>query len=346
MEKIIVNTSASRSEILIGEKWEKVMELLPSKGVAIVTDENVFNFYGQKFPSFPVLKIPAGESSKMLKTIESLASQLLKNNIDRSGFILAIGGGVVCDIAGLLASVYMRGIRCGYVSTTLLAQVDASTGGKTGVDLGGVKNIIGTFRQPEFVICDPSVLVTLPDDEYLSGLAEMIKTAVIGDEELFDLINKQYSGILMRDPSLLSNLVTRSVRFKADVVSRDEKESGLRRILNFGHTFGHALETALSLKHGMAVASGMKLASHFSFEKNYIKNDELTKITGIIDKYQFPELAMPEPGLIENLIVHDKKKSGSGINFVFSAGIGKAVCKKISPIEIMHFYNNFREKNN
>jgi 3-dehydroquinate synthase len=345
LEKIIVNTSSFRSEILIGEKLDKVKELLPSKGVVIITDENVYNFYGQKFPGFPVLRIPAGESSKILKTIESLASQLLMSNIDRSGFILAIGGGVVCDIAGFLASVYMRGIRCGYVSTTLLSQVDASTGGKTGVDLGGVKNIIGTFRQPEFVICDPSMLVTLPDDEYLSGLAEIIKTAVIGDEELFDLINKQHSGILMRDPALLSMLITKSVRFKADVVSRDEKESGLRRVLNFGHTFGHALETTLSLKHGMAVAAGMKLAAHFSLVKNYIKEAELIKITDLIDKYQFPAISMPEPVLIENLIMHDKKKSGTGINFVFSAGIGKAVCKKTSAREIMDFYHNYREKN-
>ena len=181
MEKITIHTPGFRSEILVGERWDAVSGLLPEKGVIIITDDNVSRLYGDKFPKIPVFSLSPGEESKKLKVIEYLAEQLLQAGIDRSGFVLAVGGGVVCDIAGFLASVYMRGIRCGYVSSTLLSQVDASTGGKNGVNLGGTKNMLGTIRQPEFVICDPGMLQTLPDQEYLSGLAELIKTAVIGD---------------------------------------------------------------------------------------------------------------------------------------------------------------------
>ena len=211
-----------------------------------------------------------GEESKKLKVVEYLAEKLLAAGIDRTGFILAVGGGVVCDLAGFLASVYMRGIRCGYVSSSLLSQVDASTGGKNGVNLGGTKNILGIIRQPEFVICDTAMLLTLSDEEYLSGLAEMIKTAVIGDKELFELLEKNYGGIMDREYDLLTLLVAKSVRFKASVVTEDEMETGLRRILNFGHTFGHAIEMQTRIKHGFAVAAGMELATDFSYERGLI----------------------------------------------------------------------------
>ena len=248
--------------------------LLPENGVVIITDDTVKELYGDKFPDVPVFSILPGEGSKKLEVIEHLAGQLLEEGVDRTGFMLAIGGGVVCDIAGFLASVYMRGIRCGYVSTTLLSQVDASTGGKNGVNLGGTKNMIGTIRQPEFVICDPALLRSLPEQEYLSGLAELIKTAVIGDKELFELIEKSFDEIMSRNIDLLAELVAKSVRFKGMVVSEDEKETGIRRILNFGHTYGHAIEMQKGLKHGFAVASGMELATAFSYERKYIDRGE------------------------------------------------------------------------
>ena len=232
MEKITINTPGSRSVILVGEQWDSVTGWLPKDGVVIITDHTVKELYGDKFPVVPVFSMWPGEGSKRLAVIEHLAGQLLEAGVDRNGFVLAIGGGVVCDVAGFLASVYMRGIRCGYVSTTLLSQVDASMGGKNGVNLGATKNMIGTFRQPEFVICDPALLESLPEQEYLSGLAELIKTAVIGDIELFDLIENSFDKIMSRDIDLICDLVAKSVRFKAMVVSEDEKETGLRRILN------------------------------------------------------------------------------------------------------------------
>lgn len=338
MEKITVNIPGKKSEILVGERWQNVSGLLPEKGVVIISDENVSKLYGNRFPEFPVFNIKPGEDSKNLAVVQNLAEKLLNAGLDRSGMILAIGGGVVCDIAGFLASIYMRGIRCSYISTTLLSQVDASTGGKNGVDLGGAKNILGCFRQPDFVICDPSMLLTLTDEEYLSGLAEVIKTAVIGDKELFDLIEKHYAEIMNRDPVLLENLIAKSVKFKAAVVSEDEQENGIRKILNFGHTFGHVIEMHRSVRHGFAIAEGMVLSTMFSFEQRMIKSSEKERILDLIGKYGYKIPDSIPSEIVEKLVRHDKKKSDGEISFVFSGGIGNAVCKNIPVTEVMNFY--------
>lgn len=344
MEIIRINTQSGHSEIQIGSAWNLLPKLLPDKEVVILTDENVKRLYGSKFPHFPILTITPGEESKQLKEIDKLSHKLLEYGIDRSGFILGIGGGVVCDLAGFLASIYMRGIRCGYVSTSLLSQVDASTGGKTGVNLGGTKNILGTIRQPEFVICDPDMLSTLSESEYLSGLAELIKTAIISDSSLFKLIEDKKSEILGRNTLLMTELVAKCIKFKASVVTADEKETGLRRILNFGHTFGHAIEMQETMKHGFAVASGMELAAAFSAEKGLINKAEYDRIVqmllsfGLLNNYGIDENQM------RKLIMHDKKKSGAGINFVLIKGIGEAFFEIIPVETILGFYKRFSVK--
>jgi 3-dehydroquinate synthase len=342
LEKIVINTAGNRSEITVGVNWESVREMLPPGGVVIITDENVLKLYGNNFPDVPVISVPSGENSKSLTVVENLAEQLLSHGIDRSGFILAVGGGVVCDLAGFLSSVYMRGIGCGYVSTSLLSQVDASTGGKNGVNLAGIKNIIGVIRQPEFVLCDTGMLLTLPDEEFMSGMAELIKTAIIGDEQLFCMIEQNFDRIMKRDTELLTSLVARCVRFKAAVVTEDERETGLRKILNFGHTFGHAIEMYKSVKHGFAVASGMELATQWSLSRNLIDSSDANRIMSMIRRFGFrSEHDIPEEEL-KLLILHDKKKTGSGISFVFTTGIGKAETEKVSVEEIVDFYSRFR----
>lgn len=344
MEKIFINTPSTRSEILVGQPWESVKELLPESGVVIITDDNILKLYRKKFPDFPVLSIAPGEKSKKLSVVEKLASGLLELGIDRTGFVLAIGGGVVCDIAGFLASVYMRGIRCGFVSSSLLAQVDASTGGKNGVNLGSVKNMIGTIRQPEFVICDPEMLLTLPEDEFLSGLSELIKTAIIGDRVLFEIIEKSRNAIMKRSPEMLTMLITNAVNFKSMVVSEDEKEAGLRRILNFGHTFGHAIELERGIKHGFAVASGMELAAGFSSAKGYISSEEADRIISLLEHFGLLDHKYIPVNDMERLVAHDKKKTGSSLHFVFAEGIGQATVKKTEMAEIIAYYKNFRRK--
>ncbi len=232
----------------------------------------------------------------------------------------------------------MRGIRCGYVSTTLLSQVDASTGGKNGVNLGSTKNVLGCFKQPEFVICDQVMLQTLPEDEYFSGLAELIKTAVIGNDKLFDIIENNQSGILRRDPDLLSMLISMAVGFKASVVSEDEKESGLRRILNFGHTYGHAIEMYKSFRHGYAVASGMELAANFSCSRGLISKAEYDRIVSLLKAFKLLRRHDIPDNQITQLVLRDKKKAGNDIYFVFTSGIGNAVVEKIPLEDVVEFY--------
>jgi len=338
LEEIIVNTGGSESSIYAGYNWECVEKLLPEKAVIIITDNNVFNLYADRFPACPVLRLEPGEKIKQLSTIGYLAEELLKSGIDRSGFILGIGGGVICDITGFLASVFMRGVSFGFVSTSLLSQVDASTGGKNGVNLGEIKNVIGNFRQPEFVICDTEMLKTLTEDEYLSGLAELIKTGIIGDVSIIEILEKHYEEVLKRDSQVLSDLVVRSVKYKASVVSEDEKETGLRRVLNFGHTFGHATELHLGLKHGFAVASGMELASAWSKELGYLEDEEYRRIIRILRKYNLLTDNRIPSGVMEELISHDKKKAGTDIHFVFIEAIGKPLVKRLPVKEVIDFY--------
>jgi 3-dehydroquinate synthase len=341
LEKININTTGFNSEIFIGENWEAVSGLIPENKTVIVTDDNVNQLYGARFPKVPVFSLSPGEASKKLGVIETLAEKMLEAGIDRSGFVLAIGGGVVCDVAGFLAAVYMRGIRCGYVSSTLLSQVDASTGGKNGVNLGGNKNMLGIIRQPEFVICDPAMLLTLPEQEYLSGLVELIKTAIIGDKDLYELIERNFDQIMSRNMELLSSLIAKSVRFKGYVVSKDEYETGLRRILNFGHTFGHAVEMQKSVKHGFAVAAGMELATDFSFEKGYIGHEEKVRIIDLLKRFKLIDRIDIKEDQMEKLVLHDKKKIGTVIHFVFTQGIGKALVEKIPVGEVLGFYKKY-----
>jgi len=343
LEKILIITRAARSEIQVGAKWESIEGLIPEKGVVIITDDNVKLLYGDKFPRVPTFSVIPGEGSKKLEIIENLAKGLLEHGIDRTGFILAIGGGVVCDIGGFLASIYMRGIRCGYVSTSLLSQVDASTGGKNGVNLGRTKNMLGNIRQPEFVICDPTMLLTLSEEEYLSGLSELIKTAIIGSNDLFELIESEHERIMKRDRHLLTTLVARSVNFKASVVTEDEKEEGRRRILNFGHTYGHAIEMQMSIKHGFAVATGMEIATEFSFEKGFIDLSLKNRIINLLKKFKLLDDRNIPAENIEHLIQQDKKKIGNEMNFVFIKDIGKAVVEKVPVSEVTEFYTRFRE---
>jgi 3-dehydroquinate synthase len=338
LERIVVRGAGSESEILIGGKWESVGKMLPETGVAIVTDSNVYRIYGERFPEFPVFIVKPGEASKKIEEIEFLAERLLETGIDRSGFLLGIGGGVVCDITGFLASIYMRGVKCAYVSSTLLSQVDASTGGKNGVNLGSTKNLLGCFRQPEFVICDPSMLQTLPEEEYFSGLAELIKTAVIGNKKLFEIIENNHDAIIKRDTELLTMLISMAVNFKASVVSEDEKEAGLRRILNFGHTYGHAIELYKSFRHGYAVASGMELAVRFSRSKGFISREDEDRIIQLLMSFKLLRRHEIPANQIQMLIRHDKKKTGDELYFIFTHGIGKASIEKITVSDVIEFY--------
>jgi 3-dehydroquinate synthase len=343
MHRIRIRTPQGRSLLITGGDLSDLPGLLPAAKLFIITDANVRGFYGKKFPAAEVLTIQPGEDSKTLSVAGELCRKLLEAGADRSSFILGFGGGVVCDMAGLVASVFMRGVRHGFVSTTLLSQVDASIGGKTGVNIGQYKNMIGTFRQPEFVLCDHKMLSTLTDEEFQSGIGELIKHALIGDRALFYDISGSLDRIYERDPAVLEDLIFRAVKIKARIVARDPYEKNLRRVLNFGHTFGHVLETFYSIPHGIAVTEGMLAASELSVWAGELPGSELHMIEKVLIAAGMTS-GHELPGNVISLISKDKKGEGGSINFVLLRSAGKAVIRKLPINEIEAFVNFYREK--
>ncbi len=342
-QKIEISTGQSISRIYFGFDWHRVTELLPEDArVVILTDHNLKIIYGPEFPDYPVLSVKPGETSKTLSTISRLVEELLKLGVDRKGFILGIGGGVVCDLAGFLASVYMRGIRFGFISTSLLSQVDASIGGKNGVNSKSAKNIIGLFNQPEFVICDKSMLSTLPEEEYLSGLSELLKAALIRDKSLVDKIDENYRSVVSMDRDLLNELIIQAVQIKKAVVQEDERESGVRKILNFGHTFGHAAESAYSVKHGIAVAWGMIAAVELSYQKGYLNENDAKFVTQLIHKLGILQQVKIDGRDIAHNISNDKKRSGDYIDFVFLTSQGSCKLEKVTIHDLINFIKTFK----
>ncbi|OQX73235.1 MAG: 3-dehydroquinate synthase, partial [Bacteroidetes bacterium 4484_276] len=222
MTSIKVSGETASSEILIGEHISNFKKHLPDGKTIVITDKNVNKLYGRYWIDLPSIVIGRGEGNKTLETAQLIINKLLELNADRSTFILGIGGGIVCDVAGFTASIFMRGLRFGFISTTLLSQVDASIGGKNGVNFKGFKNIVGVFNQPEFVICDPTVLKTLERKEISNGLAEIVKHALIADAEMFGFLEKNSNNLLDLDESVVQKLVTRSVEIKSGIVNRDE----------------------------------------------------------------------------------------------------------------------------
>lgn len=274
------------------------------------------------------IEIPDGERSKTLKTVEGLMNQLVAAGADRKSVVIALGGGVTGDVAGFAASIFMRGVPVVQIPTTLLAQVDAAVGGKTGVDLPGGKNLAGTFHQPSLVVIDTRVLSTLPEREFRAGLFEVIKAGIIRDPKLFRFCEKNAKQILARDEKALRYIIAAAIQVKADVVSKDEKEGGLRRILNFGHTIGHAIEAHAKYKgilHGEAVAIGMIAASRLSVEMGELPKKTADEIEKVIRSYgKLPKVTASAAQLMP-FIARDKKSVKGKPHFVLLQGIGKTI---------------------
>jgi 3-dehydroquinate synthase len=330
MKKIEIRGSGSTSVILVGEAITKLSSHLPHGKAIIITDNNVHRLYHKELAGFPVITIRLGEKNKTLQTVEYVYKKLVELEADRSTFIVGVGGGIVCDITGFAASTYLRGLRFAFVPTTLLAQVDASVGGKNGVNLNGFKNMIGVFNQPEFVICDMNVLKTLPKKEVLCGFAEIVKHALIADAGMFDFLEKNIKKAVALNSRIIEELVYRSVVIKSEVVNRDEREKGLRRILNFGHTLGHAIEKCSdTYSHGEATSIGMVAISALSVRKGWLKLEEHTRIETLMCSIGLPVRVRIPANSIEDAMRKDKKREGNTIHVVFLKGIGNANAAKI-----------------
>ena len=308
-----------------------------AKRYGIVADDNVAGLFGERLLASmqksniqaEIITFPSGEESKNLATIAELSSTLARMGFDRKDGLIALGGGVTGDITGFLAACYMRGIPFAQVPTTLLAQVDSSVGGKTGVDIPEGKNLVGAFYQPRAVFIDNKVLQYLPQSELLNGLAEVIKYGVIYDRDFFRFLEMSHRNILALDLQVLEDVIARCCKIKAAVVESDEKESDFRRILNFGHTIGHAVEAVSKyrLAHGSAVAMGMVAAAELAVLKGILDRKEKERIVNLLQEFGLP-VSIPaeyDRDRIQKYLLSDKKTIGGKVFFVLPTTIGKVI---------------------
>lgn len=334
MRQLSIKGSISDSNLLVGESFENFKKYLPNKKIIVITDQTVNKLYGRYFTDYPIIEIGQTESNKNLDTVSDILEKLLAYEADRSTFILAVGGGIVCDVAGFVASIYLRGLDFGFISTTLLSQVDASVGGKNGVNFLGFKNMVGVFNQPAFVICDSKMLSTLETDDLNCGFAEIVKHTLIDDRETFEELELNYSKALGLDAQTIEKLVFNSVEIKAGIVNKDEKEKGERRKLNLGHTFGHAVEKVLGIPHGNAVSIGLVVAAKLSMNKGLITKSECDRIITLLNNLQLPTTIETNKEAIIDALGMDKKREGDSIHFVLMDGIGKVKIEEISLKEL------------
>lgn len=346
LKEIRINIGERVSRVIVGESIKNIRQLADPENTVIVTDDNLNSHYSSHFSGYPVIIIGTGERIKTLATVETIIRRLIELRAHRKTFLLGVGGGIVCDIAGFAASIYMRGIPFGFISTSLLSQVDASVGGKNGVNIDGLKNMAGVISQPEFVVCDHQMLNTLPDEEYINGMAELIKTACLDSDGLFEFILNSRERLKERDSVTVSEAVYRSVKFKAKIVEEDEREENVRRILNLGHTLGHAVEKVKGVKHGYAVSAGIGFALELSKSRGLIDLSLEREIKDLLKYFGLPcslnEVAGEGdiPGII-SAVESDKKMGADAVNFVLLEGIGRSRIQKIGTDELMKYISSY-----
>lgn len=343
MRKIKVDTE-KEYEVLIGEglidrSGVLVRSVNSGRKAAIISDENVASIHARKLrealerESYQVteLLVPAGERSKCFSTLETLVEKLAEAELSRDDVVLALGGGMVGDLAGFAASIYMRGVSYVQIPTSLLAAVDSSVGGKTAINLTKGKNLAGTFYQPDLVICDTDCLASLPEREFISGFGEIIKYAMIADPEILDMLDSREN---------MEALISRCIEIKAEIVANDERESGTRKLLNFGHSFGHAIEKSsdYELLHGEAVSLGMSLACELSARLGKLEPGTREKLSAALQKcglgsnFKIAESAVVE---LTELLLLDKKARGRAIDFILPIRVGECEIVRLSIDEII-----------
>lgn len=309
-------------------------QIVNKQQTIIITDANVLESHRQVLAGWQTIVIPAGEEHKQQATIDFIIGELISRNADRNTFIIGVGGGVVTDITGYAASIYMRGLKFAFVPTTILAMVDASIGGKNGVDVGIYKNLVGLIKQPQFLLFDYALLNTLPSDQWVNGFAEVIKHACIKDAELFALLEGESIENFQTDKSKLALLIEKNVQIKTAVVVNDEFEKGDRKLLNFGHTLGHAIENIYQLPHGHAVSIGMMTACTISESINQFPISDTKKIRKVLEKYHLPTQLTFDKQKIWEVLAMDKKRLGNTMNFILLNKIGEAFIQPIAMNEL------------
>ena len=330
MQKKIYRFSSKKVTCYFDADFTHLEKLVDKNRAVIITDENIFASQQKKFHGWKTIVIRPGEKFKVQSTVDEVIDQLIQYETDRKSFLIGVGGGVVTDITGYVASVYMRGIKFGFVPSSVLAMVDASVGGKNGIDVGVYKNLVGLINQPEFLLYDISLLKSLPEDEWINGFAEIIKHACIKDARMFRELEKKSFSFYRKNKFAITKLIMQNVMIKSAVVQKDEFEHGDRRLLNFGHTIGHAIENIYALPHGKAISVGMVAACLVSEELTGFRDS--SRVIDLLNKYRLPIKTLMDSPKVFEILRMDKKKVHRSINYVMLSKIGKGIIQNI-PID-------------
>ena len=332
MKKRTYKFSNSSVDYYLAGGISHLKEITEQKNTIIVTDDNVYRAHEKRFKNWKTIVLKPGEEYKVQRTADSIIEQLIGMEADRKTTLVGVGGGVITDMTGYVASVYMRGIKFGFVPTTLLSMVDASIGGKNGIDLGVYKNIVGVIRQPAFILHDMIFLNTLPPHEWENGFAEIIKHACIKDASMFRDLETGSLAKYKSGKKAICELIQRNALIKTKVVQQDEFEKGDRKLLNFGHTLGHALENQYDLSHGYAISIGMTYASRISRQLNGFKDS--ARVVYLLEKYGLPVHLEFDRQKVFDVLKMDKKREKTEMNYVLLEKIGKGVIRSIPVAEL------------
>lgn len=327
MQKKSIRFSGSATDFYFDAGIATLKKISAPASTVLITDEHIYDLHSRRFKGWNTIVLKPGESFKVQSTVDAVIGQLIDMEADRKTLLVGVGGGVITDITGYTASIYMRGISFGFIPTSLLALVDASVGGKNGIDVGVYKNMVGLIRQPNFILHDTDFLRTLPQREWENGFAEIIKHACIKDAAMFRLLEENQFKTFRTNKKLLSALVRSNALLKTKIVQRDEFENGERRLLNFGHTLGHALENQYELLHGQAVAIGMTYALHISEKLTGFRQTE--RVVKVLDNYGLPTYASFDLQKVFEVLKMDKKRERKNIHYVMLEKIGKGVTRSI-----------------
>lgn len=330
-----IQFSSQKVSFFFNNSFSQLKEIVPQKKAILITDRHIFDLHEKKFSGWQTIVVKPGEQYKVQATVDYIIAQLIEKKADRQTVLVGVGGGVITDLTGYVASVFMRGIAFGFVPTSLLAMVDAAIGGKNGIDVGAYKNMVGTIVQPRFLLYDAAILKTLPDGEWRNGFAEIIKHAAIKDAVLFRQLEQHDLKYFQKNKAALEALVRRNALIKCKVVQADEFEKGERRLLNFGHTLAHAIETPYNLAHGHAVSIGMHFAAKLS--SSLLQFNGTERLRTLLEKYGLPTSIQFEREQTFDLLASDKKKEGDQMHFILLGRLGKAQVEKI-PLKTIYNY--------
>jgi len=339
MKQLKIKFSSGTTTLYLAAGFSHLKKIADQKACVLLTDENIYKAHRQRFKGWNVIVLKSGESYKVQPTIDALVAQLIEMEAGRSTTLVGVGGGVITDITGYLAAVYMRGLKFGFVPTSILGMVDASIGGKNCIDVGDYKNMVGTIKQPDFILHDMAFLKSLPQQEWVNGFAEVIKHACIKDKKMFEELEQKSLRQFQQKQKTICELVQRNTMVKVNVVKRDEFERNERRMLNFGHTLGHALETQYELLHGQAISIGMAFACYVSEKLCGFKETE--RVEQLLSQYHLPMAAAFDKQRVFNILKMDKKREKRQMNFVLLNKIGKAVVHPVSLVQLEKLLTNW-----